>query len=267
MPDSRPLLEVENLGKSYRGIPAVAELSFGVAEHSITGLIGPNGSGKSTTLDCLTGFQRSDSGRWSLGGVALAGRALHEIAKAGITRTFQAVRVYEEMTLLENLQVAAGAFDGTNWADQFFCTKRWRSAEDAAIERARELIELVGLAKHTHSFASVLSYGQRKLLQIGAAMMARPRLIMLDEPVAGVNPTMIRHIQDLIRKLRDSGTTFVIVEHNVDFIVSLCDRVIVLDLGRKLAEGPPTIIREDQRVLSAYIGTGRKRKAQDAART
>ncbi len=263
MPEGETLLDVHGLGKAYRGIPAVDDLSFSVPTSSITGLIGPNGSGKSTTLDCLTGFQRADSGRWSLGGAPLDRLPLHDVAKAGMTRTFQAVRVYEEMTLTENLQVAAGAFDGTRWRHHFFRTRRWREAEAEAAERARGFIELVGLGKHTHSPASVLSYGQRKLLQICAAMMARPRLIMLDEPVAGVNPTMIRHIEVLIRKLRDAGTTFVIVEHNVDFIVSLCDRVIVLDLGKKLAEGPPSIIREDHRVLSAYIGS-RRRKAQDA---
>ena len=245
----------------------MVDLSFGVPEASITGLIGPNGSGKSTTLDCLTDFQPADSGEWSLGGRALNGLELHAVAKAGMTRTFQAVRVYEEMSLAENLLVAAGAFDGTRWRDQLLRNRRWRDAEAEAAARARTLIELVGLTKHTDSPASVLSYGQRKLLQICAAMMARPRLIMLDEPVAGVNPTMIRHIEALIRKLRDDGTTFVIVEHNVDFIISLCDRVIVLDLGRKLAEGPPAIIREDQRVLAAYIGTGRRRKAPDEARS
>ena len=267
MPDPKTLLEVRGLGKSYRGIPAVADLSFDVPDASITGLIGPNGSGKSTTIDCLSGFQRPDGGEWSLDGQPLHRLALHEVAKAGLTRTFQAVRVYEEMSLTDNLLVAAGAFDGTGWIDQLLRNQRWRAAEAEAAARAHKLIELVGLTAHADSPARVLSYGQRKLLQISAAMMARPRLIMLDEPVAGVNPTMIRRIEEVIRKLRDEGTTFVIVEHNVDFIVSLCDRVIVLDLGRKLAEGPPAIIREDQRVLAAYIGTGRRRKARSEPRS
>ncbi len=260
MHDAKALLEVRSLAKSYRGVPAISDLSFDVPGASITGLIGPNGSGKTTTIDCLSGSQRADAGQWRLDGQALNGLALDKVAKAGLIRTFQVVRVYEDLSLVDNLLVAAGAFDGTGWADQLFRTKRWGRAEAHAGARAQSLIEVVGLSMHAGSPARMLSYGQRKLLQICSAMMSRPRLIMLDEPVAGVNPTMIRRIEDVIRKLRADGTAFVIVEHNVDFILSLCDRVIVLDLGRKLAEGDPTAIREDQRVLAAYIGIGRRRR-------
>ena len=256
---SSPLLTVEGLTKSYRGVPAVQDLSFAVAAGSVTGLIGPNGSGKSTTIDCLSGSQRPDAGAWRLNGRPLAGLPLHELAQAGLIRTFQAVRVYETLTVTDNLRIAAQAFDGTGWADHLLRTARWRASEAAAGERAGALLELVGLTTHAGSLAGVLSYGQRKLLQICAAMMGRPRLIMLDEPVAGVNPTMVRHIEEVVRRLQAEGVTLLIVEHNVEFIMRLCDRVVVLDLGRKIAEGPPALIREDPRVLAAYIGTGRKR--------
>jgi branched-chain amino acid transport system ATP-binding protein len=254
------LLEIRGLTKRYRGLAAIDDLSFDVQQGSITGLIGPNGSGKSTTIDCLTGFQKPDAGAWSLDGKPLQGLAPHALAQAGLTRTFQAVRVYEQLSLLDNLRLAAQSFDGSNWADALLRTRRWREAERAADQRARLLLDTVGLPDG-EALAEILSYGQRKLLQLAASVMAKPRLVMLDEPVAGVNPTMIRRIADLLRQFRAAGTTLVVVEHNVDFIVSLCDRVVVLNLGTKLAEGPPGIIRGDPAVLAAYLGTGRRRSA------
>ncbi len=255
------LLEVQGLAKAYRGLAAVSDLSFDIPDGSITGLIGPNGSGKSTTIDCLTGFQPASAGAWSLAGRPLHGMTPQAMAQAGLTRTFQAVRVYDALTLLDNLRLAAQSSDGTGWADALLRTRRWRAAEAAATARGRDLLGLTGLLEHADAPAARLSYGQRKLLQLAAAVMARPRLVMLDEPVAGVNPTMILRIADVLRRINAEGATLMIVEHNVDFILSLCDRVIVLDLGRKLAEGPPSLIRTDPAVLAAYLGTGRKARA------
>ena len=260
-----PLLEVRNLTKRYLGIAAVEDLSFDLVAGEILGLIGPNGSGKSTSIDCISGFQRADAGRWRLDGVPLAGLAPQRIARAGLTRTFQTVRAYDELSLLENLQVAAQQADGAGWWPALVRSPRVRALEHAAAERGRELLRTIGLADYAAAPAAVLSYGQRKLLAIAASMMARPRVVVFDEPVAGVNPTMVRRIEAVIRELNASGVAFVIVEHNVDFILNLCDRVVVLEAGRKIAEGAPGLIRSDPRVLAAYLGQAGADAAQAGA--
>jgi branched-chain amino acid transport system ATP-binding protein len=251
------LLEVRSLTKRYVGLTAVDDVSFEVEAGAVLGLIGPNGSGKSTIVDCISGFQPADAGRWLLAGREVTGLPPHRIARAGLTRTFQTVRAYGELTLLQNLCVAAQESDGVGWVQALGRGARLRRAEAGAEARGRELLATVALTEYAGAPAAILSYGQRKLLAIAAAMMARPRLVVLDEPVAGVNPTMIRRIEQVIHKLNAEGVTLVIVEHNVDFIMSLCRRVIVLDAGRKIAEGPPALIRSDPGVLAAYLGQTR----------
>ncbi len=251
------LLQVQGLTKRYLGLTAVDDVSFEVETGSVVGLIGPNGSGKSTIVDCVSGFQPADGGRFSLDGRELTGRSAHRIARAGLTRTFQTVRAYDELTLLENLRVAAQESDGVGWLRALCRDGNLRRAEATAEARGRDLLATVGLTEYADAPAGILSYGQRKLVAIAAAMMARPRLVVLDEPVAGVNPTMIRRIEQVIQQLNAEGVTLVIVEHNVDFIMSLCRRVIVLEAGRKIADGPPGLIRGDPRVLAAYLGPAR----------
>jgi branched-chain amino acid transport system ATP-binding protein len=261
-----PLLEVRGLTKKYLGLTAVAELSYQVEAGTIVGLIGPNGSGKSTSIDCISGFQPVDAGEWFLDGIPLTGLSPHRIARAGLTRTFQTVRAYDDLTLLENLCVAAQESDGLGWLASLRRSAAVRAAESRAAARARQLLDSVGLSRYEDAPAAILSYGQRKLLAIAASMMAHPRLVVLDEPVAGVNPTMVRHIERVIQQLNAEGVTLLIVEHNVDFIMNLCRRVVVLESGRKIADGPPGLIRNDPRVLAAYLGQAGARAMEAAGR-
>jgi len=248
------LLEIAELRKAFAGVRAVDGVSFAVESGSITGLIGPNGSGKSTTIDGISGFQPIDGGRVQLAGRDITGAAPEQVARAGLTRTFQTVRVYEHLSLTDNLLIAAQQSDDAGWLDELIRTPRYRRATAAAALRAGELLQLVGLSAHAAVEAGILSYGQKKLLALAAALMPRPRIVVLDEPVAGVNPSRIREIEAILRRLNQAGETFLIVEHNVEFITNLCHRVIVLDQGRKLAEGTAAEIHADPRVLEAYLG-------------
>lgn len=248
------ILEVTELRKSYAGVHALDGVSFSVEAGSVTGLIGPNGSGKSTAIDCISGFQRRDGGRIVLGGQDISGRAAHHIARAGLMRTFQTVRIYERLSLRDNLAIAAQQFDPATWIDDFLRTRRYRQAVDRAEARARELVELIGLKRYWEIETGILSYGQKKLVALAAALMPHPKIVVLDEPVAGVNPTRIREIEVALAELNRAGETFLIVEHNVEFITNLCHRVIVLDQGKKLAEGTAKEIHTDPRVLEAYLG-------------
>lgn len=248
------ILEVTELRKSYAGVHALDGVSFAVEAGSVTGLIGPNGSGKSTAIDCISGFQQRDGGKILLGGRDISGRPAHHIARAGLMRTFQTVRIYERLSLRDNLAIAAQQFDPATWLDEFLRTRRYRQAVDKAEARARELVELIGLKRYWEIETGILSYGQKKLVALAAALMPHPKIVVLDEPVAGVNPTRIREIEVALAELNRAGETFLIVEHNVEFITNLCHRVIVLDQGKKLAEGTAKEIHTDPRVLEAYLG-------------
>ena len=247
-------LRIEGLVKSFAGVRAVDDLSIEIEAGRITGLIGPNGSGKSTTIDCITGFSHPDAGRVILGGQDITGLPAHRVALAGMTRTFQNVRVYERLSVLENLLVAAHELRRFGWWTLFRGGAAATEAEEHLRRRAHELLDLVSLSRLAQAPAGILSYGQRKLVALGMSLMSAPKIIILDEPLAGVNPTIINMISRTVADLNARGQTFLIVEHNMDFIMKHCDRVVVLDSGRLLAEGPAEVVREDERVLAAYLG-------------
>ena len=240
-------LQVTGLGKSFMGVAALQDVDFTLTAGTILGLIGPNGSGKSTTLDCMTGFVRPDSGQVMLGGRSIFGKAPHVIARSGLARTFQTVRLYDELTLDEHIDLALRGLTG---AKRSYSSRRQRADRD----RARAWLTLFGLERLRAAPAGILSYGQKKLLTLASVLGAQPRIAMLDEPLAGVNPRVIDLILDAILQANKNGQTFLIIEHNVEFITSCCSSVVVLDAGRKLAEGPPSVIWEDSAVYEAFLG-------------
>ena len=239
------LLEVEGLTKRFGGVAAVDGCSFTVDAGSITALIGPNGSGKTTAFNMITGYLKQDSGTVRFDGTAVARPRAADLYRRGLSRTFQQARVFPELTAVENLVVAAGF----SWRALF--GRRVSSTDDA---RARQMLDEFRLGHLADLPAGDLSYGQRKLLEFAAVLMSAPKLVLLDEPTAGVNPVMIDAMERHIRERNAAGVTFLIVEHDMQLVMRLCDPVIVLDQGAPIAFGPPAAIQTDARVLEAYLG-------------
>ena len=231
-----PILEVSGLTKRFGGVIAVNRCSLSLAPGKIYGLIGPNGSGKTTLFNCITGLERRDEGEVRFKGERIDGLRSHQVARRGIGRTFQMIRVFPELTALENLLVVT------------------RAPLEAARARARELLRFVTLDRLQNEYAGNLSYGQQKLLEFSRVLMTDPGLILLDEPAAGVNRTLLNELLALIVRLRDEGKTVLIVEHDMKVVMGLSETVFVLDYGEKIAEGPPGAIQSDQRVIEAYFG-------------
>ena len=240
------MLEVSNLNKSFGGIHAVADCSFAIEEGSITSLIGPNGAGKTTTFNLINNVIRPDSGSVTFEGRKITGKMPHKLTRLGISRTFQLTRTLADMTVLENMVVGSSTGDVRN----IFGSRML----DHEIERALELLDFVGIAEYAYTNAEALSYGQRKLLEFSAVLMSDPRIVLLDEPAGGVNPTLLRRMVDRIRQLNGEGLTFFIVEHNMDLVMDLSDSVIVMAHGEVLLHGPPEEVQNDHRVLDAYLG-------------
>lgn len=249
-----PLLAASGLCKSFGGIKAVNDAEIQVGQGSITGLIGPNGAGKTTLFNLLSNFIRPDKGRVVFDGEQIQQLQPHQIAQQGLVRTFQVARALSRLSVLENMLLAAQKQTGENFWQVQFQQHLINKEQKELRERAMFLLESVGLAKKAQDYAGGLSGGQRKLLEMGRALMTNPKLILLDEPAAGVNPRLIDDICDRISGWNKSGMTFLIIEHNMDVIMSLCDRVWVLAEGKNLADGTPSEIQNNSHVLQAYLG-------------
>lgn len=251
------LLEVDSVSKHFGGITAVDDASFEVEDGEILGLAGPNGAGKTVTFNCITGQLTPDSGRVVFDGDDVTGFSPDEIARTGIGRTFQEVRVYDDLTCRENLQFAAQDKGVDRMLASIVSERASNDVEAGLADQADEMLETVELDHLADQPAESLSYGQKKILSFAAALMTypEPKLIMLDEPMAGVNPNMINKLADYIRMFRERDITFLIVEHNMRLMADLCDRMVVLDAGTPIASGPPEQIQNDERVIEAYFGT------------
>ncbi len=230
------LLEIRDLSKRFGGVVAVNRCSLALAPGKIYGLIGPNGSGKTTLFNCITGLETRDEGEIRFKGERIDGLKPHQVARCGISRTFQIIRVFPELSALENLLVVSGA------------------PFEVARHRALDLLRFVTLDRLQNEYAGNLSYGQQKLLEFIRVLMRDPELILLDEPAAGVNRTLLNELLAAITRLRDQGKTILIVEHDMKVVMGLCEKVFVLDYGEKIAEGPPDVIQADDRVVEAYFG-------------
>ena len=248
------MLQIENLEKSFGGIKAVNRCSLKVQEGSITGLIGPNGAGKTTLFNLVTGFHKPDRGGIWLSGKRIDGLPPHKIARRAISRTFQIPRELKEMTVLENLMLIPLTQKGEKIWNSLFRPNVVRSQEREIMEKALYVLEFVELIHLKDDYAKSLSSGQKKLLELARTLMSDPKMILLDEPGAGVNPTLMRKLIRNIEELREEGRTFFLIEHDMDLIMNLCDRVIVMNKGRELAEGKPDDITRDERVMEAYLG-------------
>jgi neutral amino acid transport system ATP-binding protein len=247
------LLRADHVSKAFGGVHALNDCTVEVDQGTITGLIGPNGSGKTTLFNVITGYERVDSGDVFMDNTKITNAPAQRAFALGIGRTFQLTRIFPRLTVMENMLVAAHHREHGSGPSR---TRNPLARAGAAADRRRamDLLEFTGIAGYATALAGTLSYGQRKLLELSYVLVAEPAIVLLDEPAGGVNPSLINHISDRIRALNRQGTTFLVVEHNMEFVMGLCHAVTVLDYGTVIATGPPEIIRSDSRVLDAYLG-------------
>ncbi|MEV0592250.1 ABC transporter ATP-binding protein [Nonomuraea cavernae] len=253
VPKPDPILVVDNVVRRFGGLTAVEVAHVEVQRGSITALIGPNGAGKTTFFNQLTGFDTADSGQWTFNGRNMNGVPAHKVARAGMVRTFQLTKALAKLTVLENMRLGAQRQKGESFW-RALLPALWKGQEDAITEQADELLTRFKLDAKREDFAGSLSGGQRKLLEMARALMVGPELVMLDEPMAGVNPALTQSLLGHVKDLREQGMTVLFVEHDMDMVRDISDWVIVMAQGNVIAEGPPETIMSDERVIDAYLG-------------